>query len=155
MDKDTGRDNGLKFSRAALVSDTLFGEQGFKLKPRLWTPGTRKLKDESQRVPSTSAKEHLPYFTSHSKHGPFVADLIDYQRLSKMRSTYVGHPTRDVINGKGVTVTEEATGFWKYVHEGVIHPSFLLHATVTGRSSSRDPNAQNVIFRGMRTPFKG
>lgn len=148
VDKDTGRDNGLKFSRAALLVDTLFSEEGFKLKPRVWTPGTAKLKDESQRVPSTSAKEHLPYFTSHAKHGPFVADLIDYQRLSKMRSTYVGHPTRIITNAKGIEVTEEATGFWKYVHEGLIHPSFLLHATVTGRSSSRDPNAQNFPKRG-------
>lgn len=148
VDADTGRDNGLKFSRAALVSDTLFGEDGFRLKPRVWTKSTMKLKDESQRVPSTSAKEHLPYFTGHTKHGPFVADLIDYQRLSKMRSTYVGHPEQLVTNARGVEVTEEATGFWKYIHEGMIHPSFLLHATVTGRSSSRDPNAQNFPKRG-------
>lgn len=133
---DQGRDTGLRFSRDRFTRDVLFTHRdGFRFKPRVFTKSTKGLKDESERIPSVSAKEHLPYFKTE----PFVADLIDYQRLAKMRSTYVGHPSND---------NEEATGFWKYIHNGVIHPSFLLHATVTGRSSSRDPNAQNFPKRG-------
>lgn len=43
----------------------------------------------------------------------------------------------------------QPTGFWQYL-EGSdhIHPSFLLHGTVTGRTSSRGPNAQNFPKRG-------
>lgn len=40
------------------------------------------------------------------------------------------------------------TGFWKYIYEDRIHPSFLLHRTVTGRTASADPNAQNFPKRG-------
>jgi DNA polymerase I-like protein with 3'-5' exonuclease and polymerase domains len=40
------------------------------------------------------------------------------------------------------------TGFWKYLHGDRIHPSFLLHRTVTGRTASADPNAQNFPKRG-------
>ena len=43
----------------------------------------------------------------------------------------------------------DATGMWKYLrNEEYLHPSFLLHSTVTGRTSSRDPNAQNFPKRG-------
>jgi DNA polymerase I-like protein with 3'-5' exonuclease and polymerase domains len=42
-----------------------------------------------------------------------------------------------------------ATGFWKHLcDDGKIHPSFFLHKTVTGRSSSSDPNFQNIPKRG-------
>ncbi len=157
-----------------------------------------------------SAGEHLPYFTDI----PFVVELIEYQKLAKMRSTYVGKasgtewkevrllkngglPRRieekmaaagftwqpsgvvKTANGGVVRVrarkmmlTEDGqpedvmlhfdlgegeqlvkrrdgkvmygrptppTGFWQYLLNGsdTIHPSFLLHNTVTGRSSSR------------------
>jgi uracil-DNA glycosylase family 4 len=127
-------DKGLKFTRPDFVRDILFSPEGFNLTPRVFTKSTMNLPD-AEKVPSTSAKDHLPYFDDV----PFVASFMDYQRLAKMRSTYVGHPA---IDG------EEATGFWKYIFEGKIHPSFLLHRTVTGRSASANPNAQNFPKRG-------
>lgn len=44
------------------------------------------------------------------------------------------------------------SGFWKYLSEDcAIHPGFHLERTTTGRSSSTDPNGQNLPKRG-RTP---
>lgn len=76
--------DGLKFTPAFLI-ELLFGEHGFKLRPRVWTDTTRRLPME-QRIPSTSANDHLPYF----EHVPFVAKLIQYKKLQKMRTGYVG-----------------------------------------------------------------
>lgn len=127
-------DKGLKFTRGDFVRDILFSEDGLALTPRVFTKSTQAL-EEHERVPSTSAKDHLPYFEDE----PFVASFMNYQRLAKMRSTYVG---------EAATEAHEATGFWKYIYQGKIHPSFSLHRTVTGRSSSSSPNAQNFPKRG-------
>ena len=197
----------LSFTRDAFVRDVLFSPKskgGMGFKPKVFTKGTRKLPPE-ERIPSTSAKEHLPYFEQHE----FVQQLMDYKRLSKMRTTYVGLPehseyvpvrllksgkayqkavqeTLDANNyeyaylpaidgepkririelfgakGKRVVLDGDgrpwhksvikATGFWQYLDEDSrIHPSFLLHRTVTGRSASANPNGQNIPKRG-KTP---
>jgi DNA polymerase I-like protein with 3'-5' exonuclease and polymerase domains/uracil-DNA glycosylase len=135
----------LQFSRDAFVRDILFSKEGFGLKPRLFTPSTMKL-EPHLRVPSVSAKDHLPYFD----HNTWVVRFQDYQRIQKMRSTYVGRPAAEAVigdDGKVISPANEASGFWQYIHEGKIHPSFLLHRTVTGRSASADPNAQNFPKR--------
>jgi len=210
-------DKGLSFSRDEFVRDILFSDDGFGLTPRVFTSTTAKLAPH-ERVPSVSAKDHLPYFASK----PLVADLIAYKKLQKMRSTYVGKASRfeyseikrlksggipkrivsameskglllmddgRVLNDNGEVVRSrprevdvngqveqvtnqvslndsetllitadkrlimarrsDATGMWKYLrNEEYLHPSFLLHSTVTGRTSSRDPNAQNFPKRG-------
>lgn len=121
----------LKFSRDAFVRDILFTPLGFNLKPIVFTKSTKDGADED-KVPSASAKDHLPYFTDvEGIAGEFVEELIEFKKLSKLSSTYV-------------------SGFCeKYVHEdGAIHPKFNLHITVTGRSSSSGPNAQNFPSRG-------
>lgn len=48
------------------------------------------------------------------------------------------------------------TGFWKHIAtDGKIHPSFFLDRTVTGRSSSKEPNFQNLPKRGeLAKPFR-
>lgn len=76
---------GLAFSRPEFVADLLFSEDGFGLTPRVWTDSTKKLPLE-QRVPSTSINTHLPFF----EHVPFVKRLMAYQKIQKMRSTYIG-----------------------------------------------------------------
>ncbi len=134
---DMGKE--LKFSRPDFVRDILFTKKGFGFKPKVFTKGTMRL-EPKDRIASTSAKDHLPYFD----HEPFVGQLMDYQRLTKMRSTYVGAPEYTDIEG----FVEAATGFFKYILDGKIHPSFLLYRTVTGRSASSDPNAQNFPKRG-------
>jgi DNA polymerase I-like protein with 3'-5' exonuclease and polymerase domains len=209
------------FGSPKFTIDCLFGpdgvrdEDGKRLIPRVFTPGTRKLKDPALKVPSTSSKEHLPYF----EHVEFVRDLMTYSNLQKLRSTYVGYPAscelipvkRMASGGLAKQVTEmlatvgivippskadrrrikcldipvgetkevsvvcneetgltrilvldcygnvwtkkveEASGFWQYLVPGsdnIVHSSFLLHATNTGRSASRDPNLQNTPKRG-------
>jgi DNA polymerase I-like protein with 3'-5' exonuclease and polymerase domains len=79
------------FSSTAFTVDVLFGPNGIKddhgrrLKPLVFTESTKKLPPD-QRVPSISAKAHLPFFD----HIPFVQKLQRYSKLQKMRSTYVG-----------------------------------------------------------------
>lgn len=63
-------------------------ETNKRLKPIRYTSSTEKLPDD-QKVPSTSAKDHLPYF----EHIPFVRKLMQYSKLQKVRSTYVGTPS--------------------------------------------------------------
>lgn len=131
----------LSFSRAAFTRDILFTPQGFNLKPKVFTKGTKMLKD-SEKVPSTSGKMHLIYFKDYqTKSGyKFIDNLMEYQKLQKMQGTYVGEEGDD--EGDGIT------GFWKYMHNGIIRPSYFLSVTVTGRSSSRNPNGQNIPVRG-------
>jgi DNA polymerase-1 len=57
---------------------------------------------------------------------PVVDLLIDYKLKYKLLSTFI----IGLLKASGGT--------------GVIHPHFLLHATVTGRLSSRAPNLQNM-----------
>lgn len=134
----------LSFGRADFVIDTLFGRHGIGLRPRQWTKSTINL-PAPDRIASVSVKTHLPLFLDRETYGDevvsFLTDLIDYQKLRKLSSTYIG--------------TGPGNGLWKYVQpDGRIHPSFFLHSTVTGRSSSRDPNAQNLPKRALTAMMK-
>jgi DNA polymerase I-like protein with 3'-5' exonuclease and polymerase domains len=56
----------------------------------------------------------------------FIKSLLEYRELTKLYSTYID-------------------GIWKRTHsDNRVHGSFLLHGTVTGRLSSRNPNLQNI-----------
>jgi hypothetical protein len=88
----------------------------------------------------------------------------DFDQLGKLQMTEDGTPDDILLNldlGDGEFLVKkrdgevlygkptEPTGFWQYLRNGeFIFPSFLLHSTITGRSSSRDPNAQNFPKRG-------
>ncbi len=105
-------DKGLEFSRADFMRDILFSPEGFNLTPIVFTGTTEALPPE-QRIPSTSVKDHLPYFNDNE----FVQDYMTYTKLQKLRTTYVD-------------------GFLdKYATNSVIHPSYMLHRTNTGRSA--------------------
>ena len=106
---------------------------GLNLIPKQFTKGTKNLKDHSARVPSVSTKDHLPYFEDE----PFVAEIMQYIKNEKLLGTYVG--TED---------GETLKGFYKYIFNGRILPSFLLHGTTTGRTSTKDPNGQNFPKHG-------
>lgn len=203
---------GMSFSNPGLIREILFGNDGFRLKPLVFTKTTRKL-PPAERVPSTSAKDHLPFFDEH----PFVQKLMAYSKLTKMRGTYVGTEGLDVVtsirrNANGtlpvhvnkhlfaagivlpkttafrsltqlelfddetgapvvppaeiqvksnltlavdkfgnVTTTKKSSpsGFYHNLQHGdVLHASFALHNTVTGRTSSFSPNLQNIPKRG-------
>ena len=60
---------------------------------------------------------------------PFVADILEYRQLTKLKSTY-------------------ADGLSGYIQEdGRIHSNFNQTITATGRISSTEPNLQNIPVR--------
>jgi len=96
-------------------------------------------------------KLHLPQISGRStavavlealkdRH-PFVDDMMKYRDVAKLMSTYV-------------TGLPETLG-----PDGRIHTSYMIHGTVTGRLSSRDPNLQNIprgsTIRNMFIPSDG
>lgn len=119
----------MKFSRQAFLQQVLFSEDGFNLTPRVWTKSTAELPPE-RRVPSTSTKDHLPYFTDRKdRAGEFCQRLIEFQKAQKMLSTYI-------------------RGFYKYIKpSGKVHPIYNFR-TNTHRTNSQDPNGQNFPKRG-------
>lgn len=130
---------GLSLTRSMLVIDAVFGEDGLNLEPLEWTKSTRHL-PIPERTPSVSAKTHLVYH----QHEPLVRGIMDWGKLEKMRTTYVGMEHDPDKNC--------ATGFWQHLRFvdrlWRIYPTFFLHRTITGRSASQDPNAQNFPKRG-------
>lgn len=117
----------LKFSRPSFLQDILFDHpDGFRLTPRVFTKKTEKL-DPHLRKPSLSSKDHLPFFFEEC---PFTEKLAEYIKLKRLLETNI-------------------QGFReKYLIEDKIYPSYTFDVTVTGRTSSRDPNAQNFPKRG-------
>jgi len=99
------------------------------LKPTKWTDTKQpSVDDEALRA-------------QMGKH-PIIDYIIEYQELSKMKSTYVTglEPLLHPIKGQR--------------NLGKLHPSFHFHRTTTGRFSSSDPNLQNIPRDGrMRALF--
>ncbi len=121
------------------MRDILFSHpDGLRLTPIMFTKSTAKKNiPDSQKVPSTDAKNHLAYFDDNE----WVRLYQEYSKVGKMRSTYVGKEEDPKRGG-------EPSGFWQYLQASTIHPSFNLSTTVTGRTSSRNPNGQNIPKRG-------
>ena len=121
-------DKGLKFSRAAFLLDILFyHKDGFRLKPKAFTKSTAKLSAD-KRVPSTSSKDHLPYFYDDC---PFTMELSQYIKDSRLLGT----------NIKGFQN--------KYIHDGLVRPSYSLTTAVTGRTSCVKDDTPINTLRGI------
>ncbi len=60
---------------------------------------------------------------------PVIDKLIEYRRLSKLKSTYID----------GLSKIADKNGF--------VHTTFVQISTVTGRISSKEPNLQNIPVR--------
>lgn len=121
-------DKGLKFSRSAFVLDILFyHKDGFRLKPKVFTDTTRKLSAD-RRVPSTSSKDHLPYFFDECT---FTVELAQHMKDSRMLGTNIN-------------------GFKnKYIHDGLVRPTYSLSKTVTGRSACIKGDTPVCTMRGI------
>ncbi len=146
--------DGLKFTPAFLI-DLLFSEDGFKLHARVWTDTTKRLPME-QRIPSVSANTHLPFF----QHVPFVAKLIQYKKLQKMRTSYVGteggvvyDPVKRLKNGKiplafeRLIVSSEFASEFAFALEAKKAP-----ASPTATPVAATPGAGPVRRRSIITP---
>ena len=164
-------DETWKFSRAEFAKLVLFSPFGFDLTPSVYTKSTTDLKPQvihkmeisedgeeeefdeivDPRVASVSTKEHLPYHAAKdnpdtgfkaSRSQKYVTKLIEYLKIGKLLSTYVGN-------------YEEGTGLWQHITEkGFVHSTFTLWSTNTGRSNSRAPNAQNYpVKNDFAKPF--
>jgi len=130
VNKNRSIEDALSFTRTDFVKQVLFtNPHGFRLKPKVFTASTKNLKDESLREPSTSAKDHLPYFFDTC---PFTMQLAEYQKDRHLLTT-------------NVLRFEE-----NYIRGGKVRPNYHLHKAVTGRSNSDDPNGQNYPKRGAR-----
>lgn len=122
--KDSG--TGLSFNRAAFLVDVLFKHpKGFRLKPVIFTKATQNEPNPDDRIPSTSVKQHLTYFADN----PFIKKLTEYVQTQKMLGTYIGTEKDEDDEGGGLT------GFYKYIYNGKVYPTFWLSRTVTGRSA--------------------
>lgn len=120
-------DKGLKFSRPDFTRDVLFyHKDGFRLKPKVFTKSTAKLSAD-RRLASISSKDHLPYFYEEC---PFAMELSQYVKDERLLGT----------NIKGFQK--------KYIHDGLVRPTYSLTTAVTGRSASENPNGQNFPKRG-------
>lgn len=129
-----GPADGLNFGRRDFLREILFAPPygnavGCCLTPRVWTKGTEKLTDD-KKMPSTSTKDHLPFFFDHPEHGRFVMDLAQLLKDERLLGT-------NIVSFRN-----------KYVYGDRIYPSYSLTTAVTGRTSSRDPNGQNFPKRG-------
>lgn len=119
----------LSFTRSAFVKDVLFNNpKGFRLKPRVFTKTTANLPTHMQE-PSTSSKDHLPYFFDTC---PFTFELAEYIKDERLLNTSV-------------------VGFQKkYVVNDMVRPTYSLAKAVTGRTNSEDPNGQNYPKRSKK-----
>ena len=110
--------------------------------PRSWQQVTQTLYTEfGVETPSTD-KEHLTQIYKGAREqgfdslANFVDLLLQHRKHTKLLGTYV--------NGIRSRLT----------NDGRIKPSFLLHATTTGRTSSRNPNMQTIPREsGIRNVF--
>jgi len=84
----------------------------------------------------SASEETLLKLKEHDESG-FIKNLLDLRALEKLYSTYVKNVYNDFLT-----------------EADKIHPSYLLHGTVTGRLSSRQPNFQNIPRTTTAGPIK-
>lgn len=105
-----------------LIDFLFYNKKGLRLEPLMFT-----VNKKTKKVSETPAvnEEHLQKLHEYETSG-FISALLEYNKAEHIYSTYVkGIEARTSINAK-------------------VHTSFLIHGTVTGRLSSKNPNLQNI-----------
>lgn len=125
---------GLNLGRRDFLRDILFeppygNARGCRLTPQVWTKTTEKL-DSEFKLPSTSTKDHLPFFFDHPQHGRFCMDLAQLLKDERLYST-------NVVSFRK-----------KYMIDGRIYPTYSLTTAVTGRSACLREDALVTTLRG-------
>ena len=99
------------------------------------------LLETATKKPSTSELALKLLIKKLGSKAPIVPMILEFRGLKKMNTTYLKPMLAKVDSNDR------------------IHPSFLLHGTVTGRVSSKGPNIQNIPrdprIKGMFIPEKG
>lgn len=90
---------------------------------RLALPAIKKLK--------TGYSTDIEVLEKLSGKHPVIEKIIEYRRLTKLKSTYLD----------GLKVIADKNGF--------VHTTFMQISTVTGRISSKEPNLQNIPVRSQ------
>lgn len=112
----------VNFSSQKQMVDLLYNSShGFKFPVIAYTVDKHK---KPTNNPST-AEDTLIKLKEHDKSG-FIDTLLDLRGVQTINSTF--------IVGLGDLVQSD----------GGVHPTFLIHGTVSGRLSSRNPNGQNI-----------
>lgn len=93
-----------------------------KMKPIKFTSTTQDYEDESDRTASVD-KTVMAELNSE-----FATKIIALRKVLKMRDTYIA-------------------AFQRYTYEGKLRPTYNLHIARTYRSSSSNPNSQNIPKR--------
>ncbi len=155
--KYLGDDKGFKFSRAECLIDTLFGYwdendqfhkgDGFGLKPTVFTKGSEGEHKLCRKTPSTSTKDHLPYFLNvGGKAQEFVERYTELAKATKMLTGFVQSIPQFVHKGYQEQGSNE--------QPDVLLPQYNFK-TNTKRSQSTSPNGQNFPKRGKFVkPFR-
>lgn len=116
------KNKGLSLTRRALVSDILFDGRGFGI------PGDIVKQTKKSKRPSID-KESLQTLLYKRGVGNKVKRFIEIYRRWQTNHTLL---------------TRYIRGFEKWIkHDGRIHCQYSIVTTVTGRSSSKEPNMQN------------
>lgn len=133
----SGKADVLVPSNRELMTDAFFSEDGCNFEPVVFTKGTSRKKNSKDKVPKLSVKDHLSFFFDSGDELLFLYE--EYQKISKLASTYIGNDDDE----------EKLKGLYKYIYtnplteETRVHTSFAINTT-TGRTSSKEPNVQNL-----------
>jgi DNA polymerase-1 len=92
--------------------------------PGSWQQVQRYLASVGVHTPSTDEK-HLTALKGEGKAVEFITTLLDYRAVSRGLSNYIRPALANNV-------------------DGYLLPSFLGHGTITGRTSSQNPNIQNI-----------
>lgn len=108
-------EKGLSFKRPDFLADVLFHHpKGFRLTPKVFTKSTKNL-DADLRKPSTSGKDHLPFFFDEC---PFTIELAQHIKDFQL------------LNNNIIKFEEN------FMVNNMVYPQYHLHIVVTGRTSS-------------------
>jgi DNA polymerase I-like protein with 3'-5' exonuclease and polymerase domains len=121
----------LDLNKTLDVRELVYDIQGHK--PFAYTEKTKDLPDP-EKVPSTE-KAVLEVYVGD----PVVKDLMEWRRLTKLFSTYIGNQDEHGVY---------ETGLMQFVVNGRIHTNLKPFGAATGRFSSATPNLQNIPARG-------
>lgn len=111
------------FGSPKQMIDLLFDSpDGFKFDVVKFTEN----KETRKKTETASTDEAVLIELKELDDSGFINDLLELRGLTKLNSTYI-------------------VGMWeRLTSDNRVHASFLLHGTVTGRLSSRNPNLQNI-----------